>query len=453
MTARILIVDDIETNRRLLEGRLAAEYFETAAACTGPECLEVARAFAPDLILLDVMMPGMNGFEVCQALKRDPVTAHIPVVMITALDQREARIAGLKAGADDFLTKPVDDVALFARVKSLLRLKLVIDELRSRQDRMDTDPPPLAGHSRASGVVIVAGDGDIGAKRLAERLPAHFTVRAYGDPAAATAAAREGADLVLIDLTSPRLDGLRVVARIRSEAASRHVPILAVIHADDPQMMVRALDMGVNDIVCRPVDPGELAARAGAQMRRKAYADQLRDRLDESLEMAVTDALTGLPNRRYAMSRLRQSLESFARSGEPVSVVLFDVDRFKPVNDTHGHQAGDAVLRGVAERMKAALRAVDVPGRYGGEEFMAVLPGADETAALDAAERVREAIAADLFLAPGLETPLAITISGGSAQAIRGDTAETLLARADAALYEAKASGRNRVLAHRKKAA
>src|SRR5690606_21177899 len=128
MSARILVVDDLEPNVRLLRAKLEAEYFEVLTADSGFEAIEVARAEQPDLILLDVMMPGMDGFETCQRLKDDPKTRHIPVVMVTALDQQEDRVSGLRAGADDFLTKPIDDVALLARVRSLLRLKAVMDE-------------------------------------------------------------------------------------------------------------------------------------------------------------------------------------------------------------------------------------------------------------------------------------------------------------------------------------
>src|SRR6202522_2965342 len=133
MTARILVVDDIEANVRLLEAKLTAEYYDVISASDGPTALAMAASEKPDIVLLDVMMPGMDGFEVCRRLKEDPATRHIPVVLVTALDGRADRITGLEAGADEFLTKPIDDILLFARVKSLTRMKLVIDELRQRE--------------------------------------------------------------------------------------------------------------------------------------------------------------------------------------------------------------------------------------------------------------------------------------------------------------------------------
>ncbi|MFN3835471.1 MAG: PleD family two-component system response regulator [Glycocaulis sp.] len=451
MSARILVVDDIETNRRLLEARLSAEYFDVVLASSGAECLEKAAETMPDLILLDVMMPGMDGFETCKRLKADSATRHIPVIMVTALDQREDRVKGLEAGADEFLTKPVNDVALFARVRSLLRLKEVLDELRLRHDSAlnDAGEADLAGPA----MVIVAAGDEIAAERLTAKLPKGFAGRPIGDPASVVKAARAGAELVLIDLATAKFDALRVCARIRSDAVTRNTPIICVVDSDTPQDMVRALDLGVSDVVSRPVDPGELAARLNTQLKRKRYAEQLRERLEESLEMAVIDPLTGLYNRRYMASRLRQAIDAWEASAEKVSVILFDIDHFKRINDTWGHQAGDEVLRAFTERMGKQLRALDIAGRYGGEEFMVVLAGASAREAAEAAERVRAAIARDPFVIASAGISVEATTSAGVAEILHGDTPERLIARADAALYQAKAAGRNQVMVAQKKAA
>ena len=138
MTARVLVVDDILANVRLLEAKLSAEYFDVVTAMNGADALESVQRSSPDIVLLDVMMPGIDGIEVCRRIKSNPQTQHIPVVMVTALDQPEDRVKGLEAGADDFLTKPVNDLALFCRVKSLVRLKMLTDELRARSPSGDT---------------------------------------------------------------------------------------------------------------------------------------------------------------------------------------------------------------------------------------------------------------------------------------------------------------------------
>jgi two-component system cell cycle response regulator len=446
MSARILVVDDQAANVRLLEAKLQAEYFDVSCAYGGEEAIEVARAEQPDVILLDVMMPGMDGYETCRRLKADSTTRHIPVVMVTALDQREDRIAGLESGADDFLTKPIDDLTLFARVRSLLRLKVVLDELRFREQSGHVSGilPEVTDDEGGSGTAVIISADQRACDRYAMSLPEGLTARTETDPAMGSDAVDSSTDLLLVDLTSPSFDGMRICARIRSEAETRQLPILVVVNPDDVQTAVRALDLGVNDIVYRPVDAGELAARARTQIRRKRYTDRLRDRLDESLELAVTDPLTGLHNRRYISSRLRQAVGSANNGGAPVSVMIADIDHFKRINDTYGHEAGDCVLREFSQRVIDGLRALDLAARYGGEEFVIVMPGAGLAEAEVAAERLRATIAGTRFNLPdGQETD--VTVSIGVAQVSAGESLESLLRRADVALYEAKTEGRNRV--------
>ncbi|WP_439636850.1 PleD family two-component system response regulator [Oceanicaulis sp.] len=450
MSARILVVDDIETNRRLLEARLTAEYFDVLMAEDGPSCLDLARSQKPDVILLDVMMPRMDGFETCRRLKADPVTRHIPVVMVTALDQRSDRIRGLEAGADEFLTKPVDDVALFARVRSLLRLTSVMDELRQRESsgvEMSSFEPANGG-----GRVIVAAADQNAAQRIVKALPDTLDAQGYGDPRLAISQA-EHADLIIVDLSAPRFDGLRLCARIRSDVDTRQVPLLGVVDEMDKRTMVRALDLGVNDVISRPLDPGELSARSSTQLKRKRYADALRDRLDESLEMSVRDALTGLFNRRYTVSRLRQALDGLNASHEPLAVGLIDIDHFKRINDTWGHNAGDQVLQEICARLGGELRAIDVAGRYGGEEFLVVFSNTTAKDASDAMERARLAVCATPITLRETGDVIEVTMSAGIAEAFMDDSVEALIERADTALYEAKRSGRNRVIEAKRKAA
>jgi len=450
VSARILVVDDIETNRRLLEARLTAEYFDVLMAENGAQALALAHDEQPDIILLDIMMPGMDGFETCRRLKADPVTRHIPVIMVTALDQRSDRIRGLEAGADEFLTKPVDDVALFARVRSLLRLSSVMDELRQREAGgadLDEDQPANNG-----GHVLVAGADLKGALRVAGLLPGTLQRSAFGDPRQAILNA-ESADLIIVDLSSPRFDGLRLCARIRSDASTRQIPLLGIVDELDKRTMVRALDLGVNDVITRPIDAGELSARTSTQLKRKRYADALRERLDESLEMSVRDALTGLFNRRYTVSRLRQGLDAMNSAGEPVTVGLIDIDHFKRINDTWGHNAGDQVLKEVCARLNTALRVIDVAGRYGGEEFLVIFCDSGRDSALEAMERARLAVSAEPVVLRGSGDVISVTLSAGVAEAEADDSVESLIQRADAALYEAKRNGRNQVVEAKRKAA
>jgi two-component system cell cycle response regulator len=446
MSGRILVVDDQPVNIRVLEAMLQAEYFDVCTAANGYQAIDVAKLEQPDLILLDVMMPGMDGFETCRRLKADAATRHIPVVMVTALDQRDDRIKGLEAGADDFLTKPVHDLTLFARVRSLLRLKLVLDELRYREEN-GVAAGMLPDHGEDDHgdqtALIVAGE-QWAAERYLAAMPANVATSLITDPADAAAAITAGVDIVVVDLTSSDFDGLRLCARVRADPATRQLPILAVVNPDDVAGSVKALDLGVNDIVHRPVDAGELNARIQTQLRRKLYAEKLRDRLDEGLEMAVIDPLTGLHNRRYIASRLRQAVESAQSGGAPVSLMLADIDHFKAVNDTHGHEAGDRVLKEFSKRLSDGLRALDMAARYGGEEFLIVMPGAGLAEAGIGAERLRGRIA-DTPFEHAEGQCLDITVSIGIAQVTAGESMEALLRRVDAALYDAKSDGRNRV--------
>jgi two-component system cell cycle response regulator len=450
MTARVLVVDDILANVRLLEAKLAAEYFEVVTAMNGADALEAVQRTRPDIVLLDVMMPGIDGIEVCRRIKGNPATQHIPVIMVTALDQPEDRVRGLEAGADDFLTKPVNDVALFCRVKGLVRLKMLTDELRARTG---ADPLGLApgepAFDAAPGRILVVDNRAAPAERIRNLLTPKHEVTLVLDPQQAFeafGAAQGGFDLIIVNLDLEGADGLRICSQLKSVETTRQTPVLILVDPEDHQRLLRALDMGVNDYLIRPIDRQELLARVATQIRRHRYTEQLRLTVRASMEMAVTDALTGLYNRRYLETQLSQLIEQSVDRGKVLSLLTLDIDFFKSVNDTYGHDAGDRVLQEVAGRIRGSVRSVDLACRTGGEEFVVVLPGADLSIAEKVGERIRKAIASKPFLlGPGSHLTVTASLgvsSLGSAQ----DTVEDLLKRADRALYRAKREGRNRVV-------
>ncbi len=451
MSARILVVDDIEANVKLLEAKLAAEYYDVLTANDGPTALAMAAAESPDIILLDVMMPGMDGFAVCRRLKDDPATRHIPVVLVTALDGRSDRIEGLEAGADEFLTKPIDDVMLFARVRSLTRLKQVMDELRAREAsgrRIGVIAGAAARLGGTGGRVLIVDDNERQAQRLMAELAIEHRPVFETDPEKAHLTARGPVDLIIVNATARAFDGLRFAATIRSDEATRHLPILAIVDPDERHRLVKALEIGVNDLLTKPLDPQEMSARARTQIRRKRYTDFLRDNLDHSLELAVTDQLTGLHNRRYMEGQLGALVKRATHGGDPVSALMIDIDHFKKINDNFGHDIGDEVLREFAVRLASNVRAIDLPCRYGGEEFTVIMPGAQLADAQRVAERIRLHVAGSPFRVAGGKELLTVTISIGVATTIgETDTPDILLKRADEAVYEAKAGGRNRVVA------
>ena len=452
MTARILVVDDILANVRLLEAKLSAEYFEVVTAMNGVDALEAVQRAKPDIVLLDVMMPGIDGIEVCKRLKADTTTQHIPVIMVTALDQMEDRVRGLEAGADDFLTKPVNDVSLFCRIKSLVRLKMLSDELRARAvssqsmglvvtNANPNDPRP--------GNILVVDSRVAFIDRVRIALTGKHKVSAVVDPQVAIPSITESSDpyeLVIVNLDAEQFDGLRLCSQLKSLEQTRQIPILIVVAPDDEQRLMRALDIGVNDYLIRPIDRHELLARVNTQVRRARYAEQLRISVQTSIEMAATDALTGLYNRRYMETHLSHLVEHSINRGKPLSALAIDVDFFKPVNDTHGHDVGDKVLQELATRIRENIRNVDMPCRVGGEEFIIILPATELHLAQKIGERIRRAIAAKPFSAGALSGTLNITVSVGlSTLAGSSDKVDEFLRRADQALYRAKREGRNRV--------
>ncbi len=453
MTARVLVVDDILANVKLLEARLQAEYFEVLTANNGQQALDILARESVDVVLLDVMMPGMDGFEACRRIKGSHRTHHVPVVMVTALDQPSDKVLGLESGADDFLTKPVDDIALVTRVKNLARLKMLNDEMIMRastgKDMGIPDDGSLArALSARSGRVLLVDDHPRSAARLLEILSRAND--AHGETDAQTALVRlaeNNFDLLIVSLSLEGSDGLRLCSQVRSLERTRHLPVIMVVEPGDEARLLRGLDMGVNDYLMRPIDRHELLARVKTQIKRKRHSDFLRHRLAESVEMSITDSLTGLHNRRYMEGHLRTLVSEAIRNGRNLSMLVADIDHFKNVNDTYGHDVGDAVLKEFSIRLKRNTRGVDLACRLGGEEFVIIMPDTDLTHAYQVGERLRACVASDEFMISN-EQNIRVTASVGiGTLETPEDTPETMFKRADSALYIAKRRGRNRVVA------
>ncbi|CAN5347257.1 diguanylate cyclase [soil metagenome] len=305
---RILVVDDNEDNIEIIDARLSSRGYEVGRATNGEEALEQVQALQPHLILCDVMMPVMDGYEVSRRVKNDASLPYIPIILVTARDSTEDKVEGLDAGADDYLTKPVNFPELEARVRSMLRIKRLQDQL---------------------------------------------------------------------DETNAELEEMN----------------------------------------------------------------------KQLVKLSITDGLTELFNHRHIHELLGEEFERSARTGESIAVVMMDLDHFKAVNDTHGHPTGDVVLHETAGMIRDTAREIDMPGRYGGEEFIAILPETDEQAAVNFAERVRSAVEEHEYRDG--ETLVRMTVSCGVAASASGgnvDTPQGLLKRADDALYAAKEGGRNRVI-------
>jgi two-component system, cell cycle response regulator len=454
MTARILVVDDVPANVKLLEARLSAEYFDVVTATSGADALAMCERAECDLVLLDVMMPDMDGFEVCRRIKKNPATQHIPVVMVTALDQPSDRVAGLDAGADDFLTKPVSDLVLIGRVRSVARLKMMTDELRmravtSKEIGLQNPAREAVTDDGRRGHILIVDDRPSSYDRMAQTLAQEHTVDVEVDPRQAMFQASEVAyDLAIISLGLENYDGLRLCSHVRSLERTRNLPLLAIAEADDNTKLMRGLEIGVNDYLIRPIDKNELLARVRTQVKKKRYTEKLRDNVQLSIEAAITDALTGLHNRRYMESHLGTLVEQAGLRSKPISILVLDIDFFKAINDTYGHSAGDDVLKEFSRRLKKAVRGIDLACRYGGEEFVVVMPDTDIGVATVVAERLRRRIASEPFPIAQNSRSVQATISIGiAAMQSPDDKAADIVRRADLALYRAKRDGRNRVVA------
>ena len=285
-------------------------------------------------------------------------------------------------------------------------------------------------------------------ERVQSMLLTGHEVKVVTNPQEALFVAADGDfELAMVSLALTNFDALRLCSQIRSLDRTRLLPILLIIDQDETARLLRALELGVNDYLVRPLDRQETLARVRTQIHRKRYTDFLRTNLQNTIEMAATDSLTGLYNRRYLMSHLGNFVDQSAERARPMAVLIVDIDFFKRVNDSHGHDAGDEVLREFSQRLRANVRGVDVIARLGGEEFVIAMPDTDLALAQGIAERLRQTVAGQSFSISGGHNSDDVTISIGIATFDRGDdTPDTLLKRADTALYRAKKDGRNRVV-------
>lgn len=452
MTAQILVVDDVPANVKLLEAKLSNEYYDVITAKDGFEAIKQVKEHKPDLILLDVMMPGMDGFEVCQKLKEDSEVSHIPVVMVTALSEKADRLKGLEAGADDFLTKPINDMALFARVKSLVRIKQLLDEVRLRDKTsfemgiaVDVNSTFLSDVSGAN--VLLVDDDEVQAKQIVARLSEMYKVEYMNQPDTVLASPNLASfDVIMISTLLSDADGLRLATQIKSQEETRNLPLLVLVDEDDTKVMYKALEMGINDYLIVPVDKNEMMARVRSQIRRKRYQEALKSTYQKSISMAITDALTGLYNRHYLNTHLGNMVKQALKNGKHLALMMMDMDHFKAVNDTYGHDVGDLVLKQLANIIIQGSRSAELASRFGGEEFVILMPETNPQSALAAAQRMREVVEATPFKINDKGDYINKTVSIGVASLHPdGDSAESLLKRADEALYDAKNNGRNQV--------
>lgn len=449
MATKILVVDDMPANIKLLEAKLVNEFYEVITATSGTEAIEIVKNNPPDLILLDVMMPGIDGFETCRIIKKD-LMFDIPIVMVTALSEVESRVQGLTSGADDFLTKPINDMSLFARIRSLVRLKSMVDELhlRDKSQREFSNKVGISLEDIKDAKLLLIDDDIAQSKQITKKLNSlGMEVITETVPVQAVKKAEEvDFDVIIVSSQLESSDGLRLCTHLRSQDKTHKTPLLITLEEDDMELIVKALDIGINDYLITPLDNNELVARVNTQLRRKRYQDALIASHQESLALAIKDGLTGLYNRRYLDTHIENLMEDSLKKNVCFSLMIMDIDHFKNVNDTYGHLSGDEIIKNIAKRLLKNVRPSDLVVRYGGEEFIIMMPTTSLVDASKVAERIRTSVDSQDFIIPVDPGKLNCTISVGVSALLNDDTKETIISRADKALYHAKENGRNRTV-------
>ncbi len=454
MIGKILIVDDVSTNRIVFKVKLTAAGYNSIMAGDGATCLRLAQSELPDLILLDLMLPDLSGVEVLKQLKANPVTRRIPVVMFSSEQDPMQRLTALRAGAEDFLSRPIDDQTLLARLRGLLRAREVVGGFSSPEGDLG-----LFGLQEQATPFETPGNVALVFNRAETAMHLRKQLAALGQERLTILAPEEvyrnqdqhGAPDVYVidaDIGSPG-GGLRIMSELLSRSASRNAAFCIYNQASTNLVPAMAFDLGASDLVDSTINPSEVSVRLHGLVQRKREADRLRASVQDGLRLAMIDPLTGLHNRRYGIAQLNAIAARARQENSEFAVMVVDLDRFKTVNDRWGHAAGDAVLVEVATRLAANLRASDLVARIGGEEFLIALPTTSPSEATTVAQRLCEAIETTpvvLFdgTKVGVTISIGMTIGGGNDENRDNGVAE-IVDQADRALMKSKASGRNMV--------
>ncbi len=459
MAGRVLIYDGIASNRIILRCKLSAACYQILQATSYADVRVQAARGTPDIVLLDLDEDAGEALETCRSLTRAGENVAPQVICLAGESTPALRIAAFRAGAAAVLAKPCHETLLMATLRRTLREVQMIGAALA--GAVDFDPSDdLAPALPAGRVAVVSTDRILPRSwlaRLRQTGLAHGCVLLSPEQALNQKDETEAPDVYILgaDLRYPH-DGLRLLSEIKSRAATQHARAILVMEGVEAGLgqghlvhAAMAFDLGADDVLVDGFQEEELALRIEASLRRKRRADHYHRSLRTGMQLAAIDPLTGLYNRRYAMPRLQRLLRAARANRQPLAVLALDLDRFKLINDTLGHAAGDNVLVEVARRLGDAVRPRDLVARSGGEEFWIALPDADAARARQIAQMLREQIRANPIPLSERGAPVRVTISIGVAVAdpLHGEaeTLEGLLERADRALYAAKADGRDQV--------
>jgi two-component system cell cycle response regulator len=352
----ILVVDDEALNVKLLSARLGTSGYRIMKAYSGFEALEIIETRTPDLILLDIMMPGMDGYEVLGKLKENHRTKSIPVVLITALEGKDEKARGLELGADEFLNKPVNATELETRVRSLLRMKKYQEQLTARIQAEDSFGSCEKNYATGAGgehlptVLVVEDDpkdADIIAGHL-DGMPLNIIVAGTGSEAFKKLE-EEKIDLVILDLLLPDRDGIDICRWIKEKDSRATMQVVIVTTLDDLKVKIRGIEQGADDYFVKPLNRDEIKARVTALLKKKSFMDRLSAKANDAMKAAITDRLTCVYNHAFFKHALELEVKRSLRHNDEMALLMIDIDDFKEINDAFGHPAGDKVLAAVGE--------------------------------------------------------------------------------------------------------
>ncbi|MEM9267631.1 MAG: diguanylate cyclase [Pseudomonadota bacterium] len=452
---KILIADGVATRRITLKTILAGAFYDVQTVSQLAQLETALDTELPDLVLVDCAMVEGNDFGACHRLLSRLGESFVPLVLFGDAPVSQ-QIKALQAGVEEFLSPPWKEEAIVARLRTIIRAKHTTDELLLRHATVEDlglaialDPSGQGQPSAPLKIVLATGEGpegDLLAAEVKRKLPkaqlCHIT-------SAKAVLSQFKDDLPDVTVISDKVDdgarGLKLVCQMRAQEVSRYSSILSVVETEAQGLAALGADIGASDFLMRDTCALNLVPKIEKLARRARRAQALRDGLQSGLRLAVTDTLTQWSNRRYLMYHLPRQMREAQASGQSYAGMVLDLDKFKAVNDTYGHAAGDVVLREAAGRIRACLREGDLVARLGGEEFFVGLTHTNNTSARRIAERIRTRVGAAPFRLPNGKL-LTVTVSVGVAWMNQRDLdAHTLMERADQALYRSKSQGRNRV--------
>jgi len=477
--AKIMVADDDQTLLKTLVYILKGQGHDVVPVEGGERLIEALRAERPDLLMLDIMMPRVDGLQLLERIRSDPEYEGLPVLMISSMPPEEATTRSLGLGADDFIPKPFRVRELLARVDARLRASRTLraaraeaqaksDEARVRAEMLDilheiTDSlkPDEIYHILARRVARVLGLSKCSMVLAQPGDRMGLVVAAYENPMLRNfqielqkypeirRALESGRPVLVKDVKTDalydearrqwELEGVEVQTRsaiaipFSLRKQQRGVFFLRTTHEDQP---LEEEDVAFAGTV--------IGAAVNAIDRAYDLESAISDR-ERFQEMARTDALTGCYNRRALFERLEREVERVKRYDQGLALLLVDLDNFKDVNDARGHLAGDGVLRQVGELLRREARSVDIVARFGGDEFVLVLPETTQEGAVIFAERLRQRVGEHDFAETGASLFVTVSVGVAAMAAAQSETAEGLISRADRAMYEAKGGGRNQV--------